>query len=25
MSVERKRSSGPHDEDYIPEEEVYEH
>jgi hypothetical protein len=25
LSVKRKRSSGPHDEDYIPEEEVYEH
>jgi hypothetical protein len=24
-SVKRKRSSGPLDEDYIPEEEVYEH
>jgi hypothetical protein len=24
-SVKRKRSSGPQDEDYIPEEEVYEH
>jgi hypothetical protein len=24
-SVKRKRSSGPHDEDYVPEEEVYEH
>jgi hypothetical protein len=24
-SVKRKRSSGPKDEDYIQEEEVYEH
>jgi hypothetical protein len=24
-SVKRKRSSSPQDEDYIPEEEVYEH
>jgi hypothetical protein len=24
-SVKRKRSSGPPDEDYVPEEEVYEH
>jgi hypothetical protein len=24
-SVKRKRSSGPHDEDYVPQEEVYEH
>jgi hypothetical protein len=24
-SVKRKCSSGPQDEDYIPEEEVYEH
>jgi hypothetical protein len=24
-SVRRKRSSGPHDEDYVTEEEVYEH
>jgi hypothetical protein len=24
-SVKRKRSSGPQNEDYIPEEEVYEH
>jgi hypothetical protein len=24
-SVKRKRSSCPHDEDYVPEEEVYEH
>jgi hypothetical protein len=24
-SVKRKRSSDPHDEDYVPEEEVYEH
>jgi hypothetical protein len=24
-SVQRKRSSGPQDENYIPEEEVYEH
>jgi hypothetical protein len=24
-SVKRKRSSGPQDEDYVPEEEVYEH
>jgi hypothetical protein len=24
-SVKRKRSSGPRDEDYVPEEEVYEH
>jgi hypothetical protein len=24
-SVKRKRSSGPYDEDYEPEEEVYEH
>jgi hypothetical protein len=23
--VKRKRSSGPQDEDYVPEEEVYEH
>jgi hypothetical protein len=25
LSVKRKRSSGPQDEDYVPEEEVYEH
>jgi hypothetical protein len=25
LSVKRKRSSGPHDEDCILEEEVYEH
>jgi hypothetical protein len=24
-SPKRKRSSGPQDEDYVPEEEVYEH
>jgi hypothetical protein len=24
-SVKRKRSSGSQDEDYVPEEEVYEH
>jgi hypothetical protein len=24
-SVKRKRSYGPQDEDYLPEEEVYEH
>jgi hypothetical protein len=24
LSVKRKRSSGPQDEDYIPKEEVYE-
>jgi hypothetical protein len=24
-SVKRKRSSDPQDEDYVPEEEVYEH
>jgi hypothetical protein len=24
-SVKRKRSSDPHDKDYVPEEEVYEH
>jgi hypothetical protein len=24
-SIKRKRSSGPQDEDYIPEEEVYKH
>jgi hypothetical protein len=24
-SGKRKRSSGPRDEDYVPEEEVYEH
>jgi hypothetical protein len=24
-SVKRKRSSGPQDEDYLPEEEIYEH
>jgi hypothetical protein len=25
LLVKRKRSSGPQDEDYVPEEEVYEH
>jgi hypothetical protein len=24
-SIKRKQSSGPQDEDYVPEEEVYEH
>jgi hypothetical protein len=24
-SIKRKQSSGPQEEDYIPEEEVYEH
>jgi hypothetical protein len=24
-SVKRKQSSGPQDEDYVPEEKVYEH
>jgi hypothetical protein len=24
-SVKRKQSSGPHDEDYIPEQKEYEH
>jgi hypothetical protein len=25
LSVKRKRSSGPQEKDYVPEEEVYEH
>jgi hypothetical protein len=25
LSVKRKRSYGPKDKDYVPEEEVYEH
>jgi hypothetical protein len=25
LSVKRKRSSGPQDEDYVPKEEVYEY
>jgi hypothetical protein len=25
LSVKRMQSSGPQDEDYVPEEEVYEH
>jgi hypothetical protein len=25
LSIKRKRSSSPQDEDYVPEEEVYEH
>jgi hypothetical protein len=25
LSIKRNQSSSPHDEDYVPEEEVYEH